>query len=146
MLSSALEAGRRGAAGLAAPPAVAAAFAVGVEPAGDAAAVEAQVAGEVLAGAAPLGQQDEREAVAPLAVLGRAEEFLQAVGLVRRPLEADQGGFLLGSDVHLLSILESNSRRGNVYQGVGRVVTARTPPGGVAALHHRLIAATSPGS
>ena len=82
--------------------AVEAAVAVGVEPAGDGVAVDAQVGGDVLAGPAPVGHQDDLEAVPEFAVLGGAEEGVEAFGLGRRQLNADHGGFLLGIDVHLL--------------------------------------------
>ncbi len=50
-----------------------AAFAVGVEPAPDGAAVDAEVGGDVLAFSPLVGRQDDLEAVPELAILGGAE-------------------------------------------------------------------------
>jgi hypothetical protein len=69
--------------GLAWPQTVEAAFQVGVEPALHTAAVEAQVKGDVLARAALVGQQDDLEAVAKLAVVGGTEHGLQTFDLRR---------------------------------------------------------------
>jgi len=83
--------------------AVEAAFAVGVEPTGDADPVDAQVRGDVLAGPTTVGHQDDLEAVSQFPALGGAEESFQAVGLAGWQLDADHAGFLLGLVFHLLS-------------------------------------------
>src|SRR5262249_4098564 len=67
------------------------AAAVGVEPAGDGPGVDAQVGGDVLAGAAPVGHQDDLEAVPELAVGGGAEECVEAFSLGRWQVNADHG-------------------------------------------------------
>jgi hypothetical protein len=53
--------------------------------------VDAQVGGDVLAGAAAVGHQDDLEAVAELAVGGGAEEGVEVLGLGRRQVNADHG-------------------------------------------------------
>lgn len=77
--------------GLAGLEAAEAAGAVGVEPAGDGPAVEPQVGGDVLACPAAVGHEDDLEAVAQFAVVGGAEEGVEAVGLWRWELNTDQG-------------------------------------------------------
>src|SRR5262249_55145623 len=68
----------RPALGLAGPQA---AGAVGVQPACDAAAVDAQVEGDVLPRPAAVGHQDDLQAVAQEAVACDAEQFVQPQGL-----------------------------------------------------------------
>src|SRR5262249_31161099 len=68
--------------------------AVGVEPTGDRLAVDPQVGGDVLAGSAAVGHEDELEAVAQFAVVGRTEEAVEVFGLGGWQLNADHGAVL----------------------------------------------------
>ncbi|MFO0878160.1 MAG: hypothetical protein U0840_12490 [Gemmataceae bacterium] len=80
--------------GLAGHQAGQAALAVGVEPALDGAAVDAQVGGEVLAPAALVGHQDDLKAVAVRPVVGGPERLLQMHGLHFSQPHVDHGCFL----------------------------------------------------
>ena len=71
--------------------AVEAALEVGVEPPLDGAGGDPQVGGDVLVGPAPVGQPDDLEAVAELAVGGLAEGLFEASGLGVGQLDADHG-------------------------------------------------------
>src|SRR5262245_3834025 len=65
------------------------AVAGGVEPAGDAAAVEGKVLGDLLTRSAGVSQQDDLEAVTELAIVGGAEQPLQPSGLRFGQRDAD---------------------------------------------------------
>ena len=92
------------------PQAVESGFAVGVEPADDADAVDAQILGDVLAGAAPVGRQDDLEAVAQLVILKRSSgRTASPGGNWMRIMAASYSG-----STFTPPILESNSSSGTV--------------------------------
>jgi hypothetical protein len=65
--------------------------------------VGAQASRDVLPSASAIGHQDDLQAVAQLAVLGAAEQLLQALGLGFGQLDADHGYSLLLTERDLLS-------------------------------------------
>src|SRR5262249_52543269 len=68
--------------------------AIGVEPAGNGLAVDAQVGGDILACPAAVGHEDDLEAVAEFAVVGSTEEAVEAFGFGSWQLNTDQGAVL----------------------------------------------------
>ena len=101
---------RRSALGLAGPEAVEAPVEVGVEPALDGAGRDPEVGGDVPVLAAPVGQADDLEAIAGLAVGGLAEGQFEALGLVLGEMDADHGRVeSLGSSRCTSSLYEPDS-------------------------------------
>src|SRR5690606_1781042 len=84
--------------GLAGLQAVEAAAEVGVEPPLDGAGGDAEVGGDVLMLAAPVGQPDDLQAVGGLAVGGPPGGPFEASGLVVGRLDADHGRAMSDSD------------------------------------------------
>ena len=117
-ISSASSAGIFGASalGLAGPEAVEAAVEVGVEPALDGAGRDAEVGGDVLVRAAPVGQPDDLEAVAELAVGGLAEGLFEASASASgRWMRITVGWSLWVESMYLLSIRTGQHHRACVW-------------------------------